>query len=85
MPAEDHSTFGILGRANHEINKAFNIRTTDKDVMTQAYYDLILVSEVESVLDMRDQFVNEEMISRLKLTRLDIGALPLTPVNRAAI
>ena len=75
----------MLGRENREINKAFEIRSTDKDIMAEAFYDLLLASEVESVLDERDKLVNHEMVARLKLNRLELAPLPLTPANRDAI
>lgn len=56
----------ILGRPNNEINAVFDIRATDKDLMAEAFYDMLLASEVESLLVMRDQLVNEEILKRLK-------------------
>ena len=56
----------MLGRPHYEINRQFDIRSTERDLIEQALYDLHFAAEIENLFEVRNNLVNEDMVKRLK-------------------
>ena len=56
----------MLGRPHYEINRQFEIRATERDLIEQALYDLHFAAEIENLFEVCNNLVNEDMVKRLK-------------------